>query len=59
MRALVICLKSGGKWKDSYLARALLSEAAVAKIFSETQEGELALEHAIYGRRSLEESEAT
>jgi hypothetical protein len=58
MRALVICLKKGGKWKDSYLARALLSEAAAEKIFSETSEGERALEHAIYGRRSLEEPDS-
>lgn len=53
LRALTTTLENGGAWKDEYLRKAVLSEAAVAQILSETLKGESEVEKAIYGSRSL------
>ncbi|MDB6089658.1 MAG: box helicase family protein [Gammaproteobacteria bacterium] len=54
MRSLAIALEKGGTWKDDYLRRALLSEAALAAILEETLAGEKMLAAASYGDRSID-----
>jgi hypothetical protein len=49
MRALAMTLQSGGHWKDEYLRRALLSEAALTAILEETLAGEKMLSRGTYG----------
>ncbi|HJW32509.1 MAG TPA: AAA family ATPase [Holophagaceae bacterium] len=39
-RALALALRDGGKWKDAYLEKAILSPAQLAAILQETVEGE-------------------
>jgi hypothetical protein len=53
-RALAKALESGGKWKDEYLRKALLSEAAVAAILEETLEGERLVTKSAYGKHSAD-----
>ncbi len=53
-RALSLALHGGGRWKDDYLRKALLSEAALATILDETLEGEKLLAPATYGMRSVD-----
>jgi hypothetical protein len=51
-RALASVLEKGGAWKTSHLERALLSENQVARILTETVQGEQSLVRAVYGARA-------
>lgn len=55
LRALTTTLETGGVWKDEYLRKAVLSEAAIAQILSETLKGESEVAKATYGSRSLDD----
>lgn len=55
LRALATTLENGGVWKDEYLRKAVLSDAAVAQILSETLKGESEVEKATYGSGSLDD----
>jgi hypothetical protein len=51
-RALASVLEKGSLWKTHHLERALLSENQVARILTETVQGEENLVHAVYGTRA-------
>jgi len=50
-RALASVLEKGSAWKTSHLERALISENQVARILTETTQGEEHLARAVYGTR--------
>jgi hypothetical protein len=51
-RALVHALRAGGRWSDDHLRRALLSEAAISRIYKEAEAGERLVGGAVYGGTS-------
>ena len=50
-RALACVLEKGGVWKTAHLERALICENQVARILTETTQGEESLVRAVYGAR--------
>lgn len=55
-RALALSLGDGGKWKDAYLEKAILSPAQLGAILKETVEGEKQMLTRAFGRGSFKAS---
>lgn len=52
-RALTFALRNNGKWTDSCLTKALLSERQITAILDETLKGEVDIASAVYGSGKL------